>query len=324
MGPKNESTGLISGRSSSPVAHVKPRLRTQLKPSLCCPISVLVFGLVVAAVGGIPLAFSLAADPSKDFHVVDGACNVANVSVVRWTLESEKNCDKSGNGCDYSYTCLDDYTYKVCLPGSGDFKTYPAGTSPIELCHACTDSGGKHDCAEGDSTYWPCIASLPCLKDAKWNQHNQLSTATRFECEVAIEGVASRQACEGFGYDKTQCAAVGCCQYVECPIGDGSGECLAAGDGDCIKTEGEMAVTTKQLPSCEEVSSQRRLAELDCFESMKDRVTVCGQSCGSCDNVKTSPTFKVGEERICWAPTPGTTPRFPYSCGNAQCYKVFE
>ena len=141
---------------------------------------------------------------------------------------------------------------------------------------------------------------------------------------MAIEGVASRQACEGFGYDKTQCAAVGCCQYVECPIGDGSGECLAAGDGDCIKTEGEMAVTTKQLPSCEEVSSQRRLAELDCFESMKDRVTVCGQSCGSCDNVKTSPTFKVGEERICWAPTPGTTPGFPYICGNAQCYKAFE
>jgi len=317
MGPKNESTGLISGRSSSPVA------RLGIKPQYQFPTICLVLGLVIAAVGGILLALSLAADPSKDFHVVDGACKVGGSTFVRRTVEDRNDNDNS-NSRTRKFHCVDDYTYKVCLPASGDFKTYPAGTSPIELCHACTDSGGKHDCAEGDSTYWPCIASLPCLKDAKWNQHNQLSTATRFECEVAIEGVASKQACEGFGYDKTQCATVGCCQYVECPIGDGSGECLAAGDGDCIKTEGEMAVTTKQLPSCEGVSSQRRLAELDCFESKTDTVSVCSQQCWECERTKTSPTFKEGEERICWAPTPGTTPRFPYSCGNAQCYKVFE
>eukprot|EP00964_Phaeocystis_antarctica_P077494 scaffold48112_cov62-Phaeocystis_antarctica.AAC.2 len=46
------------------------------------------------------------------------------------------------------------------------------------------------------------------------------------------------QACEGHGYGKASCEAVGCCQYAECSIGDSSGECHSAvGRRQCTDVE---------------------------------------------------------------------------------------
>ena len=49
---------------------------------------------------------------------------------------------------------------------------------------------------------------------------------------------SGEQACEGHGYGKRQCEEVGCCQFAECPIGDGSGECHSAvGQAQCTPVE---------------------------------------------------------------------------------------
>ena len=46
------------------------------------------------------------------------------------------------------------------------------------------------------------------------------------------------EACEGHGYGKASCEAVGCCQYAECSIGDSSGECHSAvGRRQCTDVE---------------------------------------------------------------------------------------
>lgn len=65
---------------------------------------------------------------------------------------------------------------------------------------------------------------------------NKLSSS-----EAAASTVNLRQngalACEGHGYGAAQCEQIGCCQFAECPIGDGSGECRSAvGEGECVDT----------------------------------------------------------------------------------------
>ena len=53
------------------------------------------------------------------------------------------------------------------------------------------------------------------------------------------------EACEGHGYGKASCAEVGCCQYAECSIGDGSGECFSAvGTAQCTPVEFSSHVET--------------------------------------------------------------------------------
>ena len=46
--------------------------------------------------------------------------------------------------------------------------------------------------------------------------------------------VFGEEACEGHGYGKASCEAVGCCEYVECSNIDGSGYCFSAvGPAQC-------------------------------------------------------------------------------------------
>ena len=237
----------------------------------------LFLGLALFAASSMGLFFSLAANPSQDFRIVDGDCKIGDTNMDRRTQEKEVERDSwEAHRCDNSagtsstgdyctiYDCYADYTYEICVPEGHALRTYPAGTSPIELCSACTGSG-KNDCVEGDPTYWSCIASLPCLQNAKWNQHTQLNasmhssdaslteSSKHFDCEVAIRGVSGEHACEGFDYDEKACAGVGCCEYVECPIGSPSrkaGECRSAvAKGDCVVTE--FTTKTEAHPSCE-------------------------------------------------------------------------
>ena len=50
-----------------------------------------------------------------------------------------------------------------------------------------------------------------------------------YEKEKVVPSVPNgEQACEGRGYGKASCEAVGCCHWHECSIGDGSGECHSA------------------------------------------------------------------------------------------------
>ena len=55
--------------------------------------------------------------------------------------------------------------------------------------------------------------------------------------------------CQGHGYGKEQCASVGCCQFAECPSGDGTGECHSnVGDGECVEMPFDSHF--EDLPSC--------------------------------------------------------------------------
>ena len=57
--------------------------------------------------------------------------------------------------------------------------------------------------------------------------------------------INGEEACEGHGYGKASCAEVGCCQYAECSIGDGSGECFSAvGPAQCTPVEFSSHVET--------------------------------------------------------------------------------
>ncbi len=277
--PKSELTPLQqpSVAASTPKP---PRFTGCVAFCVFCNLSCWLFaGLALLGASSMGLFFSLAANPSQDFRIIDGDCKIGETNLYRRTDEKEIETDSwESHRCDYGfgggvsangdrctvYDCYADYTYEICLPEGGDFKTYPAGTSPIELCSACTGSG-KNDCVEGDPTYWSCIASLPCLQNAKWNQHKQLNasmhssdaslteSSKHFDCEVAIRGVSGEHACEGFDYDEKACAGVGCCEYVECPIGSPSrkaGECRSAvAKGDCVVTE--FTTKIEAHPSCD-------------------------------------------------------------------------
>jgi len=56
--------------------------------------------------------------------------------------------------------------------------------------------------------------------------------------------------CEGHGYNKTECASVGCCQFAECSDGSG-GECHSnVGGGACVLTADPAAWHTENGPWC--------------------------------------------------------------------------
>lgn len=287
-GNGSESTSLLGGEDAEPKTPLE-----WIRANLVCVVFSLFVGTpcVLACIG---LAIALMTDPSKDFRVIDGDCKIGALDdPVRREFTSEEGPNTDYRGAP-STNCLDEYTYSYCLPEDGHFKTYPAGSSPIELCSACIDTGkipsSTHAavaCVEGDATYWPCIAALPCMQSAKWNQHKQLSVnASHFDCEVAIHGIST-----GSGGN---------------PTGSGS-------------QNGEEAMPEKP--------KHRRLAgsEVDCFGSAKEVHHVCGQSCSECENVTTTPSLAEGDEITCWAPAPGMTPGFPvYSCTNPGCYKMIK
>ena len=60
-----------------------------------------------------------------------------------------------------------------------------------------------------------------------------------YENEKVVPSVPNgEQACEGHGYGKASCEAVGCCQYAECSNIEGSGECHSAvGRRQCTDVE---------------------------------------------------------------------------------------
>ena len=382
--PKSELTPLQ--QPSVAVSTPKPERFTGCAAfCIFCNLGCWLFvALGLLAASSMGLFFSLAANPSQDFRVVDGDCTIGNFNVERRTESKTIDTDSwESYRCNYAagggvspkgdtcevYDCYADYTYEICVPDGHALKTYPAGTSPIELCSACTGSD-HNDCVEGDPTYWSCIASLPCLQNATWNQHKQLNvsmhssdaslteSSKHFDCEVAIRGVSGEHACEGFDYDEKACAGVGCCEYVECPIGSPSrkaGECRSAvAKGDCVVTE--FTKKTEAHPSCEvqaetptfharvqssTSTNHRRLAgsktstdtasaQPGCFGSKKDSKHVCRSSCSSCTDVITHPSFSEGEEMTCWAPTgdlregKGTFEEYPYECGSHECIKIHE
>ena len=305
--PDSESTSLLSGN------HPKDGGASCVL-IMCFCFFAIAFG-VPLGLAGTGLVFTFLADPAKDFRVVDGACKISRVTSERSTWAHDDDTEVS---------CHDSYTYSYCI--DENFKTYSAGTSPIELCSACTGSE-KHNCAEGEDTYWSCIASLPCMLNAKWNQHTQLNVTRHFDCHLATQGLSAEHACEGNGYDKAACAGVGCCRLAECPIGDGSGECHGASSGDCVDIEFKSRIV--ELPSCKK-PNHRLLAKSNCFGSMTDSKEVCARDCSACKSRNTTASFAEGEEVTCWAPAPGTTPGFPYECekgpnfDNPECFKTHE
>ena len=71
--------------------------------------------------------------------------------------------------------------------------------------------------------------------------------------------------------------------------------------------------------------SSSALAAAECFSSDEESQEICDKPCEYCTNV-TSPTprHEDGEAVACWEPVAGYSAAFPYTCGNAQCYKVTE
>eukprot|EP00908_Phaeocystis_cordata_P015254 Transcript_26381.p1 GENE.Transcript_26381~~Transcript_26381.p1 ORF type:complete len:681 (-),score=143.52 Transcript_26381:1024-3066(-) len=147
--------------------------------------------------------------------------------------------------CGSLFQGADDPCTPLCPAGTCDT---PADASKPE-CAACSNCHDLNDkctsfCPEGtcdgplDASKPECEACAACHDLTSPKSH---STALRQKGE---------EACEGRGYDATQCRAVGCCKFAECPIGDGSGECVSnVGDGECIDTPFESHL--EQLDTCE-------------------------------------------------------------------------
>ena len=60
------------------------------------------------------------------------------------------------------------------------------------------------------------------------------------------------------------------------------------------------------------------------YESKQASQNVCSNRCGSCSHINTQPHYAAGEFVTCWQPQPGYDPGSPYSCGNDECYKIFD
>ena len=294
-GNRSESSSLLGGEDA------------QLKPkTLLAWIQANFVIVLVSFIVGIPLVFAsigltiiLMADPSKDFAVVNGDCRIGAV------IGPERNERTMGNEEDgYETYCQDDYTYSYCLPENGDFKTYPAGRSPIELCSACVDTGkipsSTHAavaCVEGDATYSSCIAALPCMQSAKWNQHKQLSVnASHFDCEVAIHGISTES-----GVNPTDSAAMP------------------------EKPKHRRLAGSECFGSKKEVRTVQEVGRQEGFTHERDPDICDGSNCAACKGFKTTPSLAEGDEITCWAPAPGQTPGYPvYTCLNPGCYKMIK
>ena len=86
-------------------------------------------GLALFAASSMGLFFSLAANPSQDFRIVDGDCKIGDTNMDRRTQEKEVERDSwEAHRCDNSpgtsstgdyctiYDCYADYTYEICVP----------------------------------------------------------------------------------------------------------------------------------------------------------------------------------------------------------------
>ena len=288
-GNRSESSSLLGAKDAKP----KTPLEWFVANWILVLVSLLVcIPLVFASIG---LTIALMADPSKDFSVVNGDCRIGEVIGPE---RHERTYEETGTYCQ------DDYTYSYCLPENGDFKTYPAGRSPIELCSACVDTGKTPSsthaavaCVEGDATYASCIAALPCMQSAKWNQHKQLSVnASHFDCEVAIHGISTES-----GVNPTDSTAM-----PEKP------KHRRLAGSDCFGS-------TKEVRTVQEVDRQEG------FTHDRDPDLCDGSNCAACEGFKTTPHLAEGDEVTCWAPAPGQTPGFPvYTCLNPGCYKMIK
>ena len=105
-----------------------------------------------------------------------------------------------------------------------------------------SDSGGIKS-TRGNEGGWAGVNNRPVVTaDMNYYDRDCWKVTLPDAAPVPSKG---EEACEGHGYGKASCAEVGCCQYAECSIGDGSGECFSAvGTAQCTPVEFSSHVET--------------------------------------------------------------------------------
>ena len=135
--------------------------------------------------------------------------------------------------------------------------------------YSATDVGEEDECSAGspcDIGVGPCFSHGQCLSGAcysrdaaesvpgvyigrDWPDGENLCYDDGCECPVCAHPASGSEMCENHGYDKAQCKSVGCCKFVECPTGDGQGECSSnVGHNQCLPTLFDTYM--QDLPTC--------------------------------------------------------------------------
>ena len=135
--------------------------------------------------------------------------------------------------------------------------------------YSATDVGEEDECSAGspcDIGVGPCFSHDQCLSGAcysrdaaesvpgvfigrDWPDGENLCYDDGCECPVCAHPASGSEMCENHGHDKAQCKSVGCCKFVECPTGDGQGECSSnVGHNQCLPTP--FATYVQDLPTC--------------------------------------------------------------------------
>ena len=116
----------------------------------------------------------------------------------------------------------------------GSFDSVAATSSGRNFqvcCDAACGTCGGQGCSQRTGGEAGCCTRAIASSDVECTEIDQ----TRCIIPNIDNG---EEACEGHGYGKARCEEVGCCQYAECPIGDGSGECHSAvGQAQCTPVE---------------------------------------------------------------------------------------
>ena len=130
---------------------------------------------------------------------------------------------------------------------TNSFNTLSATTSAVNFqvcCDASCGTCGGHGCSQRNGGADACCISKIGASAIECIEVDQ----TRCIVPNVDNG---EEACEGHGYAKDRCEEVGCCQYRECPIGDGSGECHSAvGQAECTPVEFYSEVEDLGLDRC--------------------------------------------------------------------------
>ena len=142
-------------------------------------------------------------------------------------------------------------------------------TLVLEPAEHSFSSEEENECLAGspcDIGVGPCFSHGQCLSGAcysrdaaesvpgvyigwDWPDGDNLCYDDGCECPVCPPPASGSEMCENHGYDKAQCKSVGCCKFVECPTGDGQGECFSnVGHSQCLPTL--FATYLQDLPTC--------------------------------------------------------------------------
>ena len=225
------------------------------------------YGTSLTSVALPPLVTSIAEDSDHAFSSVCGGFKVC-----------DKICggkdDKYG-ACNRSWCSVYSSSVGVCASGVcvDPRNPYSGGASPPAMCSKpqklgtyCLDGKSDEPCSKVAHALASAIVSCTSAQDSRIKiyipelEYLNLTLASGASpCETGYQHTrrpnhpdacekilpparppyCGERTCEGHGYDREQCAAVGCCQFKDERTNEGYGKCWYDGDGCSQSLEGE-------------------------------------------------------------------------------------